>query len=38
MIKNEMLRMKNINNVFIFPKYIKNRNVPIAAYQSKKDR
>ena len=37
MIKNEMLRMKNINNVFIFPKYIKNYgNVPIAAYQSKK--
>ena len=37
MIKNEMLRMKNINNVFIFQNTSKNYgNVPIAAYQSKK--
>jgi len=37
MIKNEMLKMKIIKNVFIFPKYIQNYgNVPIAAYQSEK--
>ncbi len=37
MIRNEMLKLKNIKNVFVFANYVKNYgNVPVAAYQSNK--